>query len=58
VRFPIADEEVEVVRAIALRQVRGIVGGLGGLRKKRDGERGAENEHSGYLSVHRFTLSG
>jgi hypothetical protein len=41
VSLPVADEEVKVVRAIALRQVRRILGGLG---KKREGEGSVRNQ--------------
>ena len=41
VSFPVADEEVEVVRAIALRKERGVVGGLG---TSEEGEHSGENE--------------
>lgn len=46
VRFPVADEEVKVVRAVALRQICRI---RRRLRVKRDSESHAQNErHQGF----------
>jgi len=49
VRFPVADEKVKVVRAIALRKQRGIIGSLG---VKRDAQHHAYNKQRTLVGFH------